>query len=128
CGLPRDPAWWKRNGADIIDCVSVAVSHGPGSAGSSRVQSGPFIERERRGFVCFVLIVAALHCAVPAHATITSLGNVNPAPATSTGSTHLLIGNTATGTMIVNGGSDVVALSSTLGQAPGALGVAQITG
>lgn len=92
------------------------------------MQSGPLIEHERHGPLICGLIIAALLCAAPAQAAITSLGDVAPHPATTTAASSLIVGNTVTGTVVVTAGSDVVALNSTLGQAPGALGVVQVSG
>jgi T5SS/PEP-CTERM-associated repeat protein len=64
----------------------------------------------------------------PAHAAISTTGNVTPDPRTTTSSDTLYIGRTADGTMTVDDGSDVISDRSYLGYDAAASGVATISG
>ena len=74
------------------------------------------------------ICLAVASAAVPAHADITTTGDVEPDPATSTSTTTLYVGNTADGTMTVNGGSAVNSQNGYLGYSVGTTGIATITG
>ena len=81
--------------------------------------------RDARGlFGCAMLLLWA----GPASAAITTSGNVNPHPATTTTNDTLYIGQTAFGTMDIDGGSDVVSGTSYLGYEDAATGIVTVSG
>ena len=74
-----------------------------------------------------VLAVSAALGASPASAAITTTGDVEPAnPATWTSSTYAYVGNTANGTMTVNGGSAIQSYNAWIGD--DSTGVATVDG
>jgi T5SS/PEP-CTERM-associated repeat protein len=81
--------------------------------------------RDTRGLFCCAML---LLWAGPARAAITTSGNVNPHPATTTTSHTLYIGETAFGTMDVDAGSDVVSGTSYLGYEDAATGIVTVSG
>ena len=62
------------------------------------------------------------------HADITPIGDVEPDPSTWTSSTDGYIGNTASGTLTVDGGSGLLSGDGYIGNNSGSVGVATITG
>jgi T5SS/PEP-CTERM-associated repeat protein len=75
-------------------------------------------------FCCATLLLWA----GAARAAITTSGNVNPHPATTTTSDTLYIGETAFGTMDIDGGSDVVSGTSYLGYEDAGHGIVTVSG
>ena len=78
---------------------------------------------------------AALHAAMlcllvctATHAAITTSGDVTPDPNTTTSDDELYVGNTADGTMRIDGGSDVATEDSYVGYAAGASGAVTVDG
>jgi T5SS/PEP-CTERM-associated repeat protein len=61
-------------------------------------------------------------------AAITTTGSVTPDPNTTTASDRLYIGNTADGTLLINGGSDVVSSGANIAYGPAVSGSATVDG
>jgi T5SS/PEP-CTERM-associated repeat protein len=87
--------------------------------------AGMELRRDTRALFCCATL---LLWAGPAGAAITTSGNVNPHPATTTTSDTLYIGETAFGTMAIDGGSDVVSGTSYLGDEDAATGIVTVSG
>ncbi len=81
-----------------------------------------------RLYCCFCALALCLVFPYKAFASITTTGNVTPDPATTTLSSTLYIGQSGTGTMLANAGSDVVAGLGYIGYLPGSNGTATIDG
>ncbi len=78
-------------------------------------------------------VLAALWLAIPfsaARAAITPLGDISPAtdPGTWTGSTDAYIGNTASGTLTVDGGSQLLSGNGYIGSGSAAAGLVNVSG
>ncbi|MGE3241964.1 MAG: hypothetical protein AB7G28_18425 [Pirellulales bacterium] len=86
--------------------------------------------RPRAATACIVATgaILALLATSTVEAAITATGDVTPDPATANSNTQLYVGDVAAGSLSVNGGSDVVALSGFLGNEAAAVGVAAIDG
>ncbi len=90
----------------------------------SRLARAAFL-RDARGLLCCAML---LLWAGPARGDITTSGNVNPHPATTTTSDTLYIGETAFGSMEIAAGSDVVSGTSYLGYEDAATGIVTVSG
>ena len=75
-----------------------------------------------------LVLLAAVFLAGPLRAAVTPSGDVEPAPTTWTSSTTGYVGNTANGTLTVNGGSGVSSDYTYLGYNIGVTGVATVDG
>lgn len=82
------------------------------------------------GFFCALVAVLSLAASLsPVHAAITATGDVSPAnPSTWTSSTTGYIGNTGTGSIVVNGGSGLQSSNDYLGNNSSATGVVTVDG
>ena len=80
-------------------------------------------------FLCVGLLFCVNVFSSVTHADVETTGNVEPAdPASWTAGTPARVGNTADGTLTVNGGSEVMANTCRIGNDSGVTGVATITG
>ncbi|MEA5114898.1 MAG: hypothetical protein VB050_12815 [Geobacteraceae bacterium] len=84
---------------------------------------------KRAGGVMLAVLAAGLFSVSGAQAALTYSGNLNPAdPSAWTTSTSARVGDTANGTLSVDGGSTVSSSSSYLGYAAAVTGTASVTG